>query len=146
MQHRYSKLNLFTADGRLGRTAYIIFSIVMPAITFWILASTAGLIGKMGSFGESIGYALFLLTVLLTVGALLMLTIQRSHDFNTTGWLAALVLILPPMIILFWLMPGTNGINSYGEPPVKLAKWFKWASLALAAVLLIVTILAFANY
>ncbi len=139
MQTRYSKLNLFSADGRIGRSTYIAFSIIIPLLIFWVLASVSGLISQLGDFGESIGYALLLITIVLAAGALLLLTIQRSHDFNTKGWLALLVLLLPPMLILFWLMPGTNGINRYGEPPAKLINWFKWLTLGLAAILIAMT-------
>ena len=139
MHRRYSNLNLFTADGRISRMTYFIFSLLMPILVFWILAATAGLLGKLGPFGETLGYALLLLAIIAAVIALLVITIQRSHDFNTSGWLALLVLILPPMVILFWLMPGTNGINSYGEQPIPLLKWFKWGALIIAIILAALT-------
>ena len=47
-----------------------------------------------------------------------MLTIQRSHDFNTTGWLA--ILGLGPLVnLIFWIIPGTDGPNRFGgkTPP-----------------------------
>ena len=44
------------------------------------------------------------------------LTIQRCHDFNKSGWLAVLA-IIPFANIVFALIPGTNGLNQYGEVP-----------------------------
>ena len=47
-----------------------------------------------------------------------MLTIQRCHDFNTTGWLSLLILV-PLVNLIFWFIPGTDGENNYGAktPP-----------------------------
>ena len=47
-----------------------------------------------------------------------MLTIQRAHDFDTTGWLSILMLI-PLVNLLFWFIPGTDGENRWGAktPP-----------------------------
>lgn len=47
-----------------------------------------------------------------------MLTIQRSHAFNTTGWLAILGLV-PLVNLIFWFIPGTDGQNRFGAktPP-----------------------------
>ena len=51
---------------------------------------------------------------MLVVGFLL--TIQRAHDMNTTGWLALLCLV-PLVNLLFWFVPGTRGENDYGKQP-----------------------------
>jgi membrane associated rhomboid family serine protease len=47
-----------------------------------------------------------------------LLTIQRAHDFNSSGWLALLVLI-PLVNLIFWFIPGTDGENRFGRktPP-----------------------------
>ncbi|HTS52372.1 MAG TPA: DUF805 domain-containing protein, partial [Burkholderiales bacterium] len=44
-----------------------------------------------------------------------LLTIQRCHDFNTSGWVSLLILI-PLVNLLFWLIPGTPGANRFGPP------------------------------
>lgn len=46
---------------------------------------------------------------------MVFLTIQRAHDFNTTGWLSILVLI-PLVNLIFWFIPGTGGENRFGLP------------------------------
>lgn len=45
-----------------------------------------------------------------------LLSIQRAHDFNTTGWLAILVFV-PLVNLLFWVIPGTDGENRFGLKP-----------------------------
>jgi hypothetical protein len=50
---------------------------------------------------------------MLIVGV--MLTIQRCHDFDVSGWLS-LLLIVPVAPLLFWIIPGTKGANRFGAP------------------------------
>jgi len=45
-----------------------------------------------------------------------LLTIQRCHDFNVTGWLS-LILLIPLVPLIFWFIPGSKGKNDYGPPP-----------------------------
>jgi hypothetical protein len=45
----------------------------------------------------------------------IMLTIQRCHDFNTSGWLSVLALI-PFVGLIFYFIPGTDGPNRWGNP------------------------------
>ncbi len=47
-----------------------------------------------------------------------LLSIQRAHDFNATGWLAILAFI-PLLNLIFWFIPGTEGENRFGykTPP-----------------------------
>ena len=44
-----------------------------------------------------------------------MLTIQRCHDFNLTGWLALLI-VVPLANLVFLFIPGTDGPNRFGAP------------------------------
>jgi type IV pilus assembly protein PilA len=45
-----------------------------------------------------------------------LLTIQRAHDMNVSGWLS-LIILIPLAVLVFWLVPGTRGENDYGKPP-----------------------------
>jgi membrane associated rhomboid family serine protease len=58
-----------------------------------------------------VGYAAILVLIVL-------MTIQRAHDFNTSGWLAILI-IVPLVNLIFWFIPGTDGENRFGRktPP-----------------------------
>jgi uncharacterized membrane protein YhaH (DUF805 family) len=99
-------VRVFSISGRIGRVRYIAYG-----IGFYFLI---GILGAIVGFAldESVGI------VLMWVGLLVigfMLTIQRCHDFNTSGWLSLLVL-LPLINLVFWFIPGTDGPNRYGPP------------------------------
>ncbi len=126
MIDKYNNLNLFATDGRIGRSVYFFFSFILPALVFWIIAAIAGQVSQFGSTGINIAYLLMAIAMLLALILLIRLTVQRTHDFNKTGWLALLLLAFPPIIILYWLVPGTEGLNGYGKPSSPLPNIFKW--------------------
>ncbi len=100
----YSKVEIFSVSGRIGRVRYIGYSIGLSFL-IGILGAILGAV-TMG-IGLILAYvALFVVTI--------MLTIQRCHDFNTTGWLSILSLI-PLVNLIFWFIPGTDGPNDYGN-------------------------------
>ena len=45
-----------------------------------------------------------------------LLTIQRAHDFDVTGWLS-LVTLVPFGVLIFWFVPGSQGENRFGQQP-----------------------------
>jgi type IV pilus assembly protein PilA len=47
---------------------------------------------------------------------LVLLSIQRAHDMNSTGWLS-LIIFVPLAAFVFWFVPGSRGENDYGKPP-----------------------------
>ncbi|MFW5427482.1 MAG: DUF805 domain-containing protein, partial [Methylophagaceae bacterium] len=63
------------------------------------------------------------------------LTIQRCHDFNTNSGLAMLA-IIPFANIIFALIPGDNGLNSYGEAPEPASTITKVMTNLLSALLI----------
>jgi uncharacterized membrane protein YhaH (DUF805 family) len=104
----YQEVKVFSASGRIGRVRYIAYGM---GIYFLFALVGAGLSAVLGSFGMVIAWL-----AIMVVG--FMLTIQRCHDFNTTGWLSLLVLV-PLVNLIFWFIPGTDGSNDYGAktPP-----------------------------
>ena len=104
----YQEVKVFATSGRIGRVRYIAYGMGIYLL-FGILGGLLSIaIGAPGLWISSIAT--------LVVG--FMLTIQRSHDFNTTGWLSILVLI-PLVNFIFWFIPGTDGENRFGAqtPP-----------------------------
>ena len=104
----YGEVKILTTAGRLGRVRYIGYTIGMT-ILISILGAVVAAINPI--IGVLIIYpAIFTVTI--------MLTIQRCHDFNTTGWLSIISLI-PLVNLVFWFIPGTDGENDYGKktPP-----------------------------
>ncbi len=113
---RYSEVDLFSTEGRIGRKRYFLYSVVLPFILFWSLASIAGVLVHMGSVATLVSYAILGLATIAMLFVLVRLTMQRCHDFNKSGWLSLLA-VIPLANIVFALVPGTNGLNQYGEVP-----------------------------
>ncbi len=103
-QH-FQPVQLFSVSGRIGRARYIAYGLGMYLLIGILGALLAGLIGP-------IGVGVMWVAILVIV---FMLTIQRCHDFNTSGWLSILVLV-PFVNLIFWFIPGTDGQNRFGAP------------------------------
>jgi uncharacterized membrane protein YhaH (DUF805 family) len=108
-------VRIFAVSGRIGRARYVVYSIVLSLIIMAVAGIAAALLGPVGIAVMVLGYvAMFVVSV--------MLTIQRSHDFNMSGWFSLLALV-PLVNLLFWFIPGTDGPNRFGAktPPNPLA-------------------------
>ncbi len=113
---RYSEVNIFSTDGRIGRRRYFLYSVLLPFGLFWSLASVAGILARLGSVATLASYAILSVAIVATFIVLVSLTIQRCHDFNRSGWFAILA-IIPLANVIFALIPGANGLNQFGEVP-----------------------------
>lgn len=104
----YQPVKVFSVSGRIGRARYIAYTLGISLLLGIIGGALSAAIGEVAIY---IAYAaIFVISI--------MLTIQRSHDFNTTGWLAILGLV-PLVNLIFWFIPGTDGQNRFGAktPP-----------------------------
>jgi uncharacterized membrane protein YhaH (DUF805 family) len=108
----YGEVRIFSSSGRIGRVRYIGYGI---GLTFLIGVAGGILGGALGAAGMKGGWLQGLIG-LAVVCIQILLTIQRSHDFNATGWLSLLALV-PLINLMFWFVPGTDGPNRYGPPP-----------------------------
>ena len=132
---RYSDVDVLSTQGRIGRKRYFVYSVVLPILIFWAIASVAALVSYLPVVSNAIFYAIMGIAIFATMFMMVHLTIQRCHDFNKSGAMAVLALI-PLANIAFALIPGTNGLNSYGEVP-KPSNWiFKTSFYALIALLI----------
>jgi uncharacterized membrane protein YhaH (DUF805 family) len=102
----FQPVRLFSVSGRIGRARYIVYTICLPFILMLVAGAAGALLGDAGIAVIVVGW---IATVVLSF----MLTIQRSHDFNMSGWFALLVLV-PLANLAFWFIPGTDGANRYG--------------------------------
>jgi len=76
-----------------------------------VLGAVAGVMGK-GSMAGWVGVAAAVPYFIFMA----LLTIQRSHDMDWSGWTAILAFI--PLVGLIWLInSGTAGGNRFGAPP-----------------------------
>jgi uncharacterized membrane protein YhaH (DUF805 family) len=111
---QFGEVKLLSAAGRLGRIRYIGYSIGMTLVGYLIGGAVGALAGMIGNGMLAVAVGALVAIGLLVVGV--MLTIQRCHDFNMTGWMS-LLLIVPLVALIFWFIPGTAGANRYGDPP-----------------------------
>ena len=104
----YQEVKVFGTSGRIGRVRYIAYGMGIYLLFGILGALLTMVIGQVGMYLAWLA--------IMVVG--FMLTIQRCHDFNTTGWLSLLVLV-PLVNLIFWFIPGTDGPNDYGAktPP-----------------------------
>jgi uncharacterized membrane protein YhaH (DUF805 family) len=109
----FSEVKIFSAAGRLGRIRYIGYSIGITLVFYAVIAMGGALVAATGA--EILGAVIIIAAAIgmLVVGV--MLTIQRCHDFDVSGWLS-LLLIVPIAPLLFWIIPGTKGSNRFGAP------------------------------
>lgn len=97
-------VRIFSVSGRIGRVRYI-----ASLIGLYILFAIAGFLVAL------VSPPIALLPWLGYIVVAYMLTMQRCHDFDTSGWLALLSFV-PLANFVFWFIPGTEGRNRYGPP------------------------------
>jgi uncharacterized membrane protein YhaH (DUF805 family) len=118
---QFQPVRIFAVSGRIGRGRYIVYSIGLTMLIMLVAGVASALLGPIGIAAIVLGY---IAVIVLSM----MLTIQRSHDFNMSGWFSLLVLV-PLVNLLFWFIPGTDGPNRFGAktPPnstlVTIALW-----------------------
>lgn len=101
-------VRVFSVSGRIGRARYIAYSIgfyILFGVVAGVFSAALGAVGAVLTFVAWVG--------LLVIGFLL--TIQRCHDFNSSGWLS-LLLVVPVANLVFLFIPGTDGPNRFGPP------------------------------
>ena len=132
-------VKIFSVSGRIGRVRYVGYLIGLY-ILFSIFSFLAALVAA------PLAMAVWLAYLVLAV----MLTIQRCHDFDTTGWLS-LVSLIPLVNLIFWFIPGTEGTNRYGPrtpPNSALALVLVWImpAIAIVGILAAIAIPAYQSY
>ena len=107
------EIKLFSAEGRIGRVRYIGYSVGFTLL----FALVIGLAGGVSSVvSPAVGLVVAGIGYLALLVVQVLLTIQRSHDMNVTGWLW-LISFIPLAGLIFLLVPGTRGENNYGKQP-----------------------------
>jgi uncharacterized membrane protein YhaH (DUF805 family) len=111
----FGEVKIFSAKGRIGRVRYIGYSI---GLTLLIGMLIAGLGAAGAAIGPGATMAVVVVGYIFMFVVMFLLTVQRAHDFNSTGWLSLLSLI-PLVNLIFWFIPGTEGENRFGKqtPP-----------------------------
>ena len=117
LHYRYSNVDIFSMQGRMGSMRYFVLSSVIPLLIFWCLFSLTS-ITQLTLFSSNLLFnGIVALAIFGALVSMIYLTIQRCHDFNKSArW--AFLSVIPFANIIFTLIPGTNGINRYGEIPL----------------------------
>jgi uncharacterized membrane protein YhaH (DUF805 family) len=104
-------VRILSVSGRIGRARYILYTMGLPLLIMLVGGLASALLGTAG-------VAFLVVAWIAAVVISMMLTIQRSHDFDMTGWFALLALV-PLANMAFWFIPGTDGANRFGAktPP-----------------------------
>src|SRR5262245_6554768 len=107
----FQPVRIFSVSGRIGRVRYIAYTFGLTMLVSLATAALAALLPFAGG-------VLLIVSWISIIAISLILSIQRAHDFNVSGWLALLGLV-PLVNLLFWFVPGTDGPNRYGHatPP-----------------------------
>ena len=114
----FGTIKVLSASGRIGRLRYISYSLGIAILAMLVMRLI--LVAVATSIPADVVKPIILgivgLTYLGVIVVNVLLTIQRCHDFNVTGWLS-LILLIPFAPLLFWVIPGTKGANDYGAQP-----------------------------
>jgi uncharacterized membrane protein YhaH (DUF805 family) len=140
---QYQPVRIFAVSGRMGRARYILYSIGLTMLIMFLAGLASAFLGPAGAVVMIIAWVG---VVVLSI----MLTIQRSHDFNMTGWFSILTLV-PLVNLIFWFIPGTDGANRFGAktPPnstgVLIGVWIVPA-LFVGGIIAAIAIPAYVDY
>lgn len=106
---------MFSFEGRVPRSVYWIYNVVILNVVFWAIFLLGTLIG-----GEDGGVVAYYLGGLLVLWPSLAIGIKRCHDRGRPGYFILLCLV--PLLNLWYIvevafLAGTEGPNQYGEKP-----------------------------
>lgn len=152
----YGTINILLARGRIGRLRYIGYSMGIGLALYLVVALVTLAISFVAPESVLRNVLGIVLALVMFVGGIIalainvLLTIQRCHDFNASGWLS-LLLLLPFVPIIFWFVPGTQGANDYGlQPPPNrggiLVIIVVFAAVVILAILAAIAIPAYQDY
>jgi uncharacterized membrane protein YhaH (DUF805 family) len=111
-------------NGRLHRTNYLLGVMSSLVILILFLFLIFPLISPLPDLQVAFIIVILFDLLLLFVASL---NARRLHDFNRSGWWQALVLVFPPLSLIFMfcflLVKGTNGKNKHGAKPDKKIRY-----------------------
>lgn len=106
----YSEVRFFNLSGRLGRVRYLAYTFGFSLLGYLISTIITMAVVFASPDNPASAFVAGAITLVIMLGVLVLyfiFTIQRSHDFNVSGWLSLLTLI-PFGILIFLFVPGTK--------------------------------------
>ncbi len=154
---RYGEIHPFSHRGRLGRARYIGYSVGLGLLANLAMILVGGASASLASGGVRTGplaVGAIVILILLALAGSILLSIQRLHDFDASGWWSAFALAPLANVVLYLvllIMPGTRGANRFGDPPPPNSTGVILLALVLPLVFIIgilaaIAIPAYQNY
>ena len=120
-----------TFSGRASRSEFwwfYLFTTIVGGIPIFLGAIFLGISSSASADGSGGGVTGLIAVLLYIVGILVSLAFfiptlavgcRRLHDRGTSGWLQLLLLVpcANIVLIIFWILAGTEGDNVYGPKP-----------------------------
>ncbi len=120
-----------TFSGRASRSEFwwfYLFTTIVSGIPILLGGIFLGVSSGSSADGSAGGISLLIAVLLYIVGVLVSLAFlvpsiavgcRRLHDRGTSGWLQLLLLVpcANIVLIIFWILAGTEGDNMYGPKP-----------------------------
>src|SRR3989304_3268338 len=104
------------AAGRIGRVRFIAYTVGLAVLIIAVAGLVGAVLDRVLRGGGGITTVLMFGAIAVVLLIQVLLTIQRCHDFDVSGWLSILFILIPLAALLLWIIPGTNGPNRYGPP------------------------------
>jgi len=112
----YQSVRIFGAAGRIGRVRFIAYTVGLAVLIVFVAGFVGAILDGVLRGGGGITTVLMFAAIAVVLVIQVLLTIQRCHDFDVSGWLTILFLLIPLAALLLWIIPGTKGPNRYGSP------------------------------
>lgn len=113
--------NYFNFEGRARRKEYWIYTLIQAIIVI-LLVIGAGTSSASSHYRGSSSFEIILgLYLLATFLPTIAVTVRRLHDTDRSGWwilIYWLPLLGPIFLLIFTILPGTQGDNTYGSDPL----------------------------
>ncbi|MDD6174124.1 MAG: DUF805 domain-containing protein [Elusimicrobia bacterium] len=93
---------------------YFLIMLVLSSIFFLIMFAAPENNAAFGLFLAVFGLFIGLFYLAMLVPCFAM-CVRRLHDAGLSGWLVLVMLIFSPILIIFGLLPPTEGPNQYDE-------------------------------
>jgi uncharacterized membrane protein YhaH (DUF805 family) len=111
--------NMFTMQGRLSRRQYVLYSMIIMAVTY-ACAFVVGFVSGVSGSGLEAAGALGFLIGAVGCAAQAFIAVRRLHDLGKPGWhywlfFVPLYNIYLGLVLLF--TRGVTGSNEYGPDP-----------------------------
>lgn len=134
-------LDLLNSRGRLGRIRFLTYALII--LTTWAAITAAcTVVWELYYPGWRNALEIFMIFVSVIAAVMgIIICTRRLNDFNASGWWMLIFfvpIVLPVMLLLMLLMPGTKGENRFGPRAIENSTWVYVALFLLLALFFLV--------